>query len=381
MPVESRLQVGPVEAHVGSRIAAKVLVATILFAISLPAFYQQTLGTGGSDIPTHFWIARDSQNYPHATYSILSVFVRGLFWAGGNSLAVGWIAILLLSACVALKGLLSVEILSNDNERSVLPACIAVALVFVMPIVNWWNYKSVYLGQIAPTIWHNSTTILVMPVVILLFSASSRWLGAPTTRNATLTSGLCVLSAAIKPSYALFVLVPWYCYIALKTTGMSLLRLVGHIAILLGPVIGTLLIQWLLIASYTAITIAPFGVWSLYSPNPIASLMLSLAFPLAVSILYRGCWRGNVGFVLAWAVFAVALMEFILLAEEGVRFNHANFLRGPCMALYLVFLTCADAFFRQAMSARFVLLLMLFLAHLASGLYFFWRIVTGQGYM
>jgi hypothetical protein len=117
MPVESRLQVGPVEAHVGSRIAAKVLVATILFAISLPAFYQQTLGTGGSDIPTHFWIARDSQNYPHATYSILSVFVRGLFWAGGNSLAVGWIAILLLSACVALKGLLSVEILSNDNER------------------------------------------------------------------------------------------------------------------------------------------------------------------------------------------------------------------------------------------------------------------------
>ena len=384
MPVESRLQVGPVEAHVGSRIAAKVLVATILFAISLPAFYQQTLGTGGSDIPTHFWIARDSQNYPHATYSILSVFVRGLFWAGGNSLAVGWIAILLLSACVALKGLLSVEILSNDNERSVLPACIAVALVFVMPIVNWWNYKSVYLGQIAPTIWHNSTTILVMPVVILLFSASSRWLGAPTTRNATLTSGLCVLSAAIKPSYAialLFVLVPWYCYIALKTTGMSLLRLVGHIAILLGPVIGTLLIQWLLIASYTGITIAPFGVWSLYSPNPIASLMLSLAFPLAVSILYRGCWRGNVGFVLAWAVFAVALMEFILLAEEGVRFNHANFLWGPCMALYLVFLTCADAFFRQAMSARFVLLLMLFLAHLASGLYFFWRIVTGQGYM
>jgi hypothetical protein len=172
MPVESRLQVGPVEAHVGSRIAAKVLVATILFAISLPAFYQQTLGTGGSDIPTHFGIARDSQNYPYPAYSILSVFVRGLFWAGGNSLAVGWIAILLLSACVALKGLLSLEILSNDNERSVLPACIAVALVFVMPIVNWWNFKSVYLGQIAPTIWHNSTTILVMPVVILLFSAS-----------------------------------------------------------------------------------------------------------------------------------------------------------------------------------------------------------------
>src|SRR4029453_3608738 len=100
MPVEPRSQVGPAEAHVAARIAAKVLVATVLFAISLPAFYQQTLGTGGSDIPTHFGIARDTQVYPYAPYSILSAFVGGLFWAGANSLAVGWVAIVLLSACV-----------------------------------------------------------------------------------------------------------------------------------------------------------------------------------------------------------------------------------------------------------------------------------------
>lgn len=283
MPVEPRLQVGPAAApmKVASRIPAKAVVATILFAISLPAFYQQTLGTGGSDIPTHFGIARDIQNYPYATYSILSAFVGGLFLAGANSLTVGWIAVVLLSACVALKGMLSFDILSNDNERSVLPACIAIALAFVMPIVNWWNYKSVYLGQIAPTIWHNSTTVLVMPVVVLLFSASSRCLGAPSTRNAALTSGLCVLSAVIKPSYAIAllpVLVPWYCYAALST-GMSRQRLAEHVAVLVGPVIGVLLVQWLLIASYTAITVAPFALWALYSPNPAASLMLSLASP------------------------------------------------------------------------------------------------------
>jgi hypothetical protein len=75
-------------------------------------------------------------------------------------------------------------------------------------------------------------------------------------------------------------------------------------------------------------------------------------------MLYRERWGGNVAFILAWAVFAAALMEFILLAEEeGPRFHAANFLWGPSMALYLVFLTCADAFFRQAMSIRFVLAL------------------------
>jgi hypothetical protein len=384
MPIEPRLQVGPAEAPVVSRMAAKVLVAAILFSISMPAFYQQTLGTGGSDIPTHFGIARDTQIYPYATYSILSAFVGGLFWAGANSLTVGWIAVVLLSACVALKGILSFDVLSNGKERSVLPASIAIALAFVMPIVNWWNYKSVYLGQIAPTIWHNSTTVLVMPLVILLFRASARWLSLPSTPNAVLTSGLCVLSAIIKPSYAIAllpVLVPWYCYTALATAGMSLPKLAGHIAILVAPVIVVLAAQWLLIASYTAITIAPFGVWTLYSPNPLASLLLSLAFPLAASILYRECWRGNIAFMLAWAVFAVALTEFILLAEDGIRFNHANFLWGPCMALYLVFLTCAESLFREALSVRFLLVLTLFAAHLASGLFFFWRIVTGQGYM
>src|SRR5262249_22277862 len=41
-------------AVVASRVPAKVLVATVLFAISLPAFYQQTLGDAVSDIPYHF---------------------------------------------------------------------------------------------------------------------------------------------------------------------------------------------------------------------------------------------------------------------------------------------------------------------------------------
>ena len=150
--------------NAASLVPARVFVAIVLFAIALPAFYQQTLGTGGSDIPTHFGIARD---IPYPSYSILSVFVGGLLWAGADRLAVGWVAIVLLSACVALKGTLSFGILSKHNELVAVAECIAVALAFVMPIVNWWNYRSVYLGQIAPTIWHNSTTVLVMPVVVL----------------------------------------------------------------------------------------------------------------------------------------------------------------------------------------------------------------------
>jgi hypothetical protein len=100
-----------------------------------------------------------------------------------------WMVVFLLRACVALKGVLSLQILSKGWESATLPDGVAIALAFVMPIMNWWNYKS-YLAQIAPTIWHNSTTILVMPAVICLFTVSVKCLNFPTLRNTLLQSGL-----------------------------------------------------------------------------------------------------------------------------------------------------------------------------------------------
>jgi hypothetical protein len=163
---------------------------------------------------------------------------------------------------------------------------------------------------------------------------------------------------------------------------MPLRTIATTAAVLLVPVTVVLLVQSLIISVYldTSAIVAPFAVWSLYSPHPLASLMLSLAFPLAVLLLYRESWRGNEALVLAWAVFAIALLEFVLLAEPGPRFSAANFLWGPCMALYLVFLTSAEIFLRQPMSARCVAVLAFFLLHLGSGVYFYWRIVTGLGY-
>jgi hypothetical protein len=70
----------------------------------------------------------------------------------------------------------------------------------------------------------------------------------------------------------------------------------------------------------------------------------------------------------------------VLLAEPGPRFTAANFLWGPCMALYLVFLTSAEVFFRQPISGRSIPVLTFFLLHLGSGVYFYWRIVAGLGY-
>jgi hypothetical protein len=54
MAVKARLPDVRSEAHMKSASAgaARVFVAIVLFAIALPAFYQQTLGTGGNRVHT-----------------------------------------------------------------------------------------------------------------------------------------------------------------------------------------------------------------------------------------------------------------------------------------------------------------------------------------
>jgi hypothetical protein len=373
------------EAHAAarSRAAAMLLVATALFSASLPAFHQQVFGTRMSDIPAHFLIERSGV---YSVYSILYLLVRGLLLIGADEEALGWVAIILLSTCVALKGALTFSMLCEDAKSPTLPACIAIVLAFVMPIINWWNYQSVYLGQIAPTIWHNATTILAMPAVILLFRASLRCLKEPNFKNAAVMAGFGVLSTLIKPSYTIAwlpIFVPWFCLRAHFGSGMSLRHLARQVAILVGPIAIVLFVQGLLVARLvnSSVIVAPFGVWSLYSPHPVFSSLLSLAFPLAVAILYRDCLVRDAGLQFAWPVFGVALLQFALLAEGGDRFGAGNFFWGAYMALYTLFLSSASVLMRQPKSRRALPALVVLALHFASGLYFYWRIVGGLGYM
>ena len=366
-----------------ARTLATIFIGLALFAASLPAFYPQVFGTRISDIPAHFSIGSTDA---YARYSILYLLVHGLLSIGANEPVMGWVAIVLLSTFVAFKAALNFRVLSEESKGLILPTCVAVVLTFAMPIMNWWNYHSVYLGQIAPTVWHNSTTILEMPVAILLFYAGLRCLEESNFRNSVLVSGLAALSTLIKPSYAIAwlpVFVSWFCLKAYGGKGMSMRRLAGQVAVLVGPIAVLLMIQGLLIETYitTRIIFAPFGVWSLYSPHPAFSLLLSLAFPLSALILCREPLRQGRGLAFAWLVFAVALLQFILFAEDGARFSHGNFFWGAFMALHVLFLTSADLLLRQPISMRSLTPFGFLVLHFASGLYFYGRIVSGLGYM
>ncbi|NTV79203.1 MAG: NAD(+) synthase, partial [Clostridiales bacterium] len=75
----------------------------------------------------------------------------------------------LLSILVVMKSIVTFHVLHDDVLRDIQSFIMAFLLIFVSPLINWWNSRWIYIGQISATIWHNPTTILNMPFAILLF--------------------------------------------------------------------------------------------------------------------------------------------------------------------------------------------------------------------
>jgi hypothetical protein len=251
----------------------------------------------------------------------------------------------------------------------------ALGLLFAMPIFNWWKFPKVYLGQISPNVWHNPTAIAVLPLAMLLFSAASKMTIMDRPRRLAGAGALTLLTGLTKPNY-LLALLP--CWLALLVDRAACSFRSGHtgwrrpaivVAAVMAPAAGLLAWQaWRLEAGGGGVEIAPLAVWRLYSPNIPASILLSLAFPLAVLVLHWKIARRQAPLALAWLVLFVAVLQMALLAERGLRWPHANFFWGSYAANYLLFLESAVLLAAAPRSTRTTLAWGLLAAHAAAGI-------------
>ena len=75
-------------------------------------------------------------------------------------------------------------------------------------------------------------------------------------------------------------------------------------------------------------------------------LLLSLAFPLAVTLSYPRARRDGT-LLLAWATLGVALLQSWLFNETGSRMGHGNFLWGRSISGWVLFVLAMRAFIQQ----------------------------------
>lgn len=336
-----------------------------------------------SDLPAHVeFIIRFSREHNFPVYTL---WYRLVYFASGlsqiyNTIAIASIA--LLSGLVVFKYLITYYILKENNHNLKIAALLALALILVMPLVSYYSCElksagsicitsfHVYLGNIAPNQWHNSTLILAMPFNLLLFYFSVKNIYSNKLSTYFIISALSVLSILCKPNYAMAFL-PVLCITILILKRKKWLSALTKCSIVAFPSLVILFYQWHftfinsnLFAPSAKTVIAPFFVWSRYSPHIPLSLLLSIAFPLVVLLFFYK--KLDLYLKLGWLTFLVALSFAIVFAEQP-NWGAGNYFWGAIAANYVLFLFSINLLLKQSNDLKSKIAYVFFGAHFLSG--------------
>jgi hypothetical protein len=306
-----------------------------------------------SDAPLHAQVVRgviSTQELPGnfllyvtvAAAALLQQSIRAIEIAMTGVLALAVAAKYGLSAAVALREGPS----AGRTRRSMAIAVALLCLAFSLPT------SEIYLGQLPPNVWHNPTTIFLMPFAVALFWASAQFLRTGSRRWLWPLAALAALNVAAKPSFVLVLLVvfPVAAILRFRRSRATLEALVAwaFMALLVGA-------QYLYIYEsgseeriYRAagfagdatskVRIDPLHVWTHFADSVPLALLASFAFPLVALLVYR---RRLLAYDLAryaLALAVVAVLVFATLSETGVREFQGNFAWQAMVCNYILFL-------------------------------------------
>jgi hypothetical protein len=336
-------------------------------AVFYGAFFFQLWKTvkaaGVSDLPTHVeFVLKFAKENSFPAYSIWYrlVYLISGFSQDYNHLAIT--SIWLLSLLVGFKYLMTFYILNLNHHNQKIAAIISFVLIIVMPVISYYSCENlpadsvcitsvhIYLGNIAPNQWHNSTLILAMPVNLLLFYFAVKNVMSEKLSDYFLMGVLSVISILCKPNFAMAFL-PVLCIAILVKNRNKFLLAVTKSALVATPAVIVLFYQWYntfisnkLFGQGAKTIVAPFYVWTNYSPHITLSLLLSIAFPLIVLFFYYR--KFDLYLKLSWLTFAVALMMAVMFAELPA-WTSGNFFWGAIAANYVLFLSSISFLLKQ----------------------------------
>ena len=363
--------------------------ATVLAASVFAAILERRIQV---DIPLHareaLRLGRGQALQPHFLYHVALLCVSGfqlrlkvLFGASVVVLALAVLGKMLLSIRIARRQL--GHLLPRSPRSELLLAAGAVSLAFVHNLpVSTSREVQLAIGEIPPNVWHNPTTIFLMPFALALFHCGLRLLERPDAPLLKRLAWLSALNVLAKPSY-FFAFAPSFGILALLRFGVTPRLFRAAAALAAGGVL--VAAQAALLARGSGepgpgVAVSFLFLWHQYSANLPASFLASMAFPLAfVACDPRAVVRSRIA-RFAWVGWAVGMVPFLFLVETGERMQHWNFRWQATVCTYLLFLVtllelARGVASRGALRGRDRALLALYSAHVASGVWYLQRLV------
>jgi hypothetical protein len=318
-------------------------------------------------------------------------------------------AIITLSVLVVLKYWVTCRLITFDIEVIKQNQPISLALSFLLLLVMPIHHQlftsifygldqavsfNMYLGKLAPNIWHNSTTIASMPFVVVLFLQGYKYSKVDSTdykfiAYMAITGTILIL---IKPSF-LFAFIPAFPTFILnryglgKKTMMATGLSVFFLFLIIVEYYYIYIIDVYAMVGYekTSIGIEFFTFWKIFSDNIPLDLFLSLLFPIAVIIIYRKEILNTEILKFAWILLGFAyLVSIIFIETERPAFG--NFTWQCVMAQFLLYAVSINTYLQNEYAEnppknKNRIVLGIFLMHAMTGIVYLYKILALKSYM
>ncbi|MCS6967736.1 MAG: hypothetical protein RMJ44_00575 [Cytophagales bacterium] len=255
---------------------------------------------------------------------------------------------IVLSLALTAKYLLTVRLflnLSQNNLYSYGIIIICIGLLLCSPIS--WSVNQMYLGKTTPNVWHNPTTIMAMPFVILLFRSIVKFLQEDEIEKFSVVNIIVfsVLNIATKPSFV-FVVIP-----ALPLGVVLYQKKWSANKIVAGVLISFFLLLLIFLAYYmiyeleknpqegkSGVAIELFRIWFLYGYYYYPLHIISgLIFPIAYCTLFFSSVKEDKLLQFTLLLYLIALLISAVFVETGPRASHGNLTWQVPMTGYLLF--------------------------------------------
>lgn len=296
-------------------------------------------------------------------------------------------------------------------------ASLALLFVFVVPILFFLRFMGcfseenvMYLGYSVPNVWHNSTTLCMMPFAILTYLLSVKQFEDYDQSRNGLISLFAVLGALIKPSF-FFVYAVAYPVLMFAKYGVRREFFFSLVPIICGCV--CVLYEYLSIYvpssttdvvtdsnSGVAIEIMPLFTVEFWKPRWL-KLMISMILPVTFVIAYWKKIIKNREFWFVFIMLVVALGISWCCHETGPRADHGNFGWQVIVAMWFVYYYMLKVILQKSvkeevavksekatdlkeylvLSLKTIVFLMLYSVHVVMGVWYLVRyLITGFYY-
>lgn len=380
----------------------------IALAIAAPIFVSLVFIYPQGDFAAHMDIARAlAQDGDLWTYSLWYPLQHALSIGSYNETTTGITAVVIALASITLKIYIAEWYARSEGLPVTVATIIALVVTFSMPafdprgITNLRILGDIYLGQLSPNVWHNSTTILSMPFSLLALIFGVRYLQSSTRVTLIALSGSMLVSTLFKPNFML-ALVPTLFLVAAFMAladheNTQRWRSVVAITLALVPSIVILAAQYALaftgdsaavVGSTTGVS--PLTQWRDFTDSIPISIIRSLLLPGLLTLLLLRSRSIDLMIVTSWVVLFISVAQFSTFSqfdEHGVEVLHGN--RGWAIipSMFALFLSTivryartnlADSTVREAFKTREVrMVTVVALVHLISGLAYIVGITLG----